>query len=96
MVILYPHCIAFYLHDIKHVLIKKWGNSAAVRIPAPLLADAGIEINQPVEVRAERGRIIIELARRRSVGLRGLVKRIRPDNLHDAVETGPPAGREVG
>jgi antitoxin MazE len=77
------------------VLIKKWGNSAAVRIPAPVLADAGIEIDQPVEVREERGRIIIEPARRGNVALRDLVKGITPDNLHGVVETGPAAGREV-
>jgi len=35
--------------------VKKWGNSAAVRIPAAVLADAGIELDQPVEVREERG-----------------------------------------
>ena len=77
------------------VHVKKWGNSAAVRIPAAVLADAGIVVDQPVEVREEHGRIIIEPARRGSFTLRDLVKRIRPDNLHDSVETGPPRGREI-
>jgi antitoxin MazE len=75
--------------------VKKWGNSAAVRIPAAVLADAGIELDQAVEVREERGRIVIEPTRPASIALRDLVKRIRPENLHEAVETGPPLGREV-
>jgi len=77
------------------VLVKKWGNSAAVRIPATVLADAGIELDQPVEVREERGRIVIEPSRGKSFTLRKLVNAIRPSNLHEPIETGPPVGRET-
>ncbi len=75
--------------------IKKWGNSAAVRIPATVLAEAKIELDQPVDVREDRGRIVIEPLRRKTFAIRALVKEIRADNLHDVIDTGPPAGREV-
>jgi antitoxin MazE len=42
------------------VLVKKWGNSAAVRLPASIVAAARINLDQPVDVREEVGRIIIE------------------------------------
>ena len=77
------------------VLVKKWGNSAAVRIPASLLADAGIGIDQPVEIRHERGRIVIEPSHGKSFAISDLVKAIRGNNLHEPIETGPPLGREV-
>ena len=77
------------------VLVKKWGNSAAVRIPAAVLAEAGLEIDEPVEVRQERGRIIIEPARTLRFELKDLLDAIRPDNLHDPIDTGAPVGREV-
>jgi len=77
------------------VLVKKWGNSAAVRIPAGVLAEAGLAIDQPVEVRQERGRIIIEPARTLRFELKDLLDAIRPENLHEPIETGPPVGREV-
>jgi antitoxin MazE len=77
------------------VLVKKWGNSAAVRIPAAVLAEAGLQIDQPVEVRQEHGRIIIEPARTLRFDLDDLLDAIRPDNLHAPIETGPPVGREV-
>ena len=77
------------------VLVKMWGNSAAIRIPAAVLADANIELDQPVEVREEGGCIIIKPLRRKSLTIRELVKRIRPDNLHEAIDTGAPIGREV-
>jgi len=77
------------------VLVKKWGNSAAVRIPANVLAEAGFEIDQRVEVRQDRGRIIIEPVRTMHFELEDLLDGIRADNLHDPVDTGPPVGREV-
>jgi len=77
------------------VLVKKWGNSAAVRIPATVLANAGLALDQPVDVREENGRIVIEAARRKKFRIGDLVKSIRPSNMHDAVDAGLPLGREV-
>lgn len=42
------------------VQIKKWGNSAAVPIPAPIMAAAALHIDQEVDVRKVDGRIIID------------------------------------
>ena len=76
-------------------LVRKWGNSAAVRIPARLLADAGLDLDQPIEIREDRGRIIIERVREKEISLDDLLKRIRPENLHDPLDTGTPVGREI-
>ncbi|TMH36389.1 MAG: AbrB/MazE/SpoVT family DNA-binding domain-containing protein [Betaproteobacteria bacterium] len=76
-------------------MVKKWGNSAAIRIPAAVLADANLRVDQPVEIREERGRIVIEPLRRKTFEIRELVKGIRRDNLHEPVDTGAPVGREV-
>ena len=43
--------------------VKKWGNSAAIRLPAALLEAADLLRDQPVDIREERGRIIIEPVR---------------------------------
>lgn len=37
--------------------LMKWGNSAAVRIPAAVFKAAGFSLGQTVEVRAENGRV---------------------------------------
>ena len=42
------------------VQVKKWGNSASVRIPASIMAAAALQIDQEVDVREEEGRIIID------------------------------------
>lgn len=40
--------------------IKKFGNSAGVLLPKPLLADAGVAAGDAVEMSVEAGRIVIE------------------------------------
>ena len=77
------------------VVVKKWGNSASVRIPAPVMAAARLSLDQPVEVREEEGRIIIEPIREHAYDLAALVEGITDENRHDAVDFGPAKGREV-
>ncbi|HVA62599.1 MAG TPA: AbrB/MazE/SpoVT family DNA-binding domain-containing protein [Terriglobales bacterium] len=75
--------------------VRKWGNSAAVRIPAAVMAATRMELDAEVEVRAEGGRIVIEPARRKRYKLSDLLRGIRPENLHREVETGRAVGHEV-
>lgn len=77
------------------VTVKKWGNSAAVRIPAASMAATRLDVDAAVEVREERGRIIIEPVRNRTYDLRELVNGITAENRHDVVEFGAPLGREA-
>jgi antitoxin MazE len=76
------------------VIVKKWGNSASIRIPATVLKAARIELNDPVDVREEQGRIVVEPLRPSSYDLADLLDRITPDNLHEEVDFGRPVGRE--
>lgn len=75
--------------------IRKSGNGAVVRLPAPVLAAAGIAVDDPVEVRAERGRLVIERAGTQAVTLESLLEGITSENLHGETDRGPPVGREV-
>ena len=43
--------------------IKRWGNSAAVRLPKKLLHRAQLDIDSEVTMQAEENRIIIEAVR---------------------------------
>jgi antitoxin MazE len=75
------------------VLVKKWGNSASVRIPAAVMAASRLTLDQPVDVREEAGRIIIEPIRENE--LEALVARITPDNVHGEVSFGSAVGQEA-
>ncbi|MEP7353109.1 MAG: AbrB/MazE/SpoVT family DNA-binding domain-containing protein [Acidobacteriota bacterium] len=75
--------------------VKKWGNSAAIRIPASVMKAMHLELDEPVEVREETGRIVIEPVRQKTYELGDLVKAITPKNLHQPSDFGLPEGKEV-
>ncbi len=76
-------------------IVKKWGNSAAVRIPASVLAAAKLDLDHPVDVREEGGRVIIEPILPKRYTLDELLSGITPDNIHEEIPSGPPRGREI-
>ena len=78
-----------------YVQVKKWGNSASVRIPASVLAAAHLRIDQAVDVREEGGRIIIEPVREPVFDLDDMLDRMTPETFHEEIEFGPPVGQEV-
>lgn len=77
------------------VQVKKWGNSASVRIPASVMAAATLRIDQAVDVREEGGRIIIEPVSAPSFDLDQLLACMTPDTFPDVVDFGPEVGGEA-
>ena len=75
--------------------VKKWGNSASVRIPAAVMQAAHLDLDEPVDVREESGRIVIEPIRRKEYDLAELVKGITSRNLHDEIAFSGPVGKEI-
>jgi antitoxin MazE len=75
--------------------VKKWGNSAAVRIPSAVMQTVRLQLDEVVEVREEEGRIVIEPLRQKTFLLDDLLKGITSKNLHQAVDFGRPEGKEV-
>jgi len=75
--------------------VKKWGNSAAVRIPAAIMEAACLELDAVVDVREEAGRVVIEPVRRKTYALRDLIGGITAKNRHEAVDFGPAVGKEA-
>lgn len=89
---MFLHCI----DGLKmRVLIKKWGNSASVRIPAALMQAARLEPDMAVDIREEEGRLILTPAREPAYDLATLLEGITPDNRHDGVDSGEPQGLEA-
>lgn len=77
------------------VIVKKWGNSASVRIPAAIMQAAKLSLDTPVDVREENGRIIIEPDQTLEISLDDLLEGITGENCHDPIETGGPLGQEA-
>ena len=75
--------------------VKKWGNSAAVRIPASVMAAASLGVDQDVDIREEGGRILIEPIRTGPYDLEALLDGMRPETFPEDIDFGPPQGREI-
>lgn len=74
------------------VEIQKWGNSAAVRVPAQALRDACVHIGQSLELRVEAGRLVLEPA---AESLDDLLARMTPENMHPLVLEEAAVGNET-
>lgn len=84
-----------------HITVKKWGNSASVRIPAAMMQALNIQPESVVDIRQEQGRIIIEpvlqqeKVRIRKYSLDDLLSQITDENQHHEVDFGKPMGKEI-
>ncbi|HWK62597.1 MAG TPA: AbrB/MazE/SpoVT family DNA-binding domain-containing protein [Eoetvoesiella sp.] len=76
-------------------VIKKWGNSASVRIPAVVLEAARLQVDVAVDVREEDGRIIIEAVSPEKYNLDALIAGITSTNLHEETDFGHAVGNEA-
>ena len=75
--------------------VRKWGNSASVRIPMAILAESNLRVDDPITIRAEGGKIVIEPVRLRRYSIEELVAGITDDNRHGEIDFGAPVGKEV-
>ena len=76
-------------------VIRKWGNSPALRLPAAAMREASFSVEQKVNIRATRGRIVIEPSVRIEYDLDELVSGITAKNTHGDVSFGAPVGKET-
>lgn len=77
------------------VTVRKWGNSASVRIPVAIMDAVALQVDAVVDVRAEDGRIVIEPLPEAGYELDALLAGITPSNLHGEADSGPAVGKEM-
>ncbi|MBA2469932.1 MAG: AbrB/MazE/SpoVT family DNA-binding domain-containing protein [Chloroflexia bacterium] len=77
------------------VMVKKWGNSASIRIPSSVMQAAHLEIDQEVDIREEGGVVIVAPVRRVTYDLDELIAGITEDNKHEFIAFGEPVGKEI-
>jgi antitoxin MazE len=75
--------------------IQKWGNSLGLRIPKSFAADVHVGEGSIVDLSVANGSLVVRPLRNRTHVLSDLLKRITRRNLHGAVATGEPTGREA-
>jgi len=75
--------------------IQRWGNSLAVRIPGPLAKQLKVHAGTAVELRVERGALVLRPQGRPKYRLKDLLRNCKPSQLHGEIDFGPDVGREV-
>ena len=76
-------------------VIRKWGNSPALRLPSAALKEAGYALEQKVELVVSRGRIVIQPSEHVTYSLDKLLAGITTDNSHGEFSFGKPVGKEA-
>lgn len=77
------------------VTVRKWGNSASVRIPAAIMQAARLTLDAPVDIREEDGRVVIAPIRDPDYDLDHLLAGITNENIHGEADFGALTGREA-
>jgi len=80
----------FKVNTSMQAVIRKWGNSPALRLPSAVLKEAGYEIAQKLELHVTRGRIVIQPSEKLEYDLDVLVMGMNAKNKHDEASFGAP------
>jgi antitoxin MazE len=73
--------------DQMQTKIKKWGNSAVVRLPATMLARLNLKVGSTVELTADDAGVhIVPTAAKPVFRLEDLLAGITADNRHDCID----------
>jgi antitoxin MazE len=77
--------------------ITKWGNSQGLRVSKELLAAAGIEVGEPLDVSVSDGKLVVVAARRvrGAIDLCELLQGIPADYRAGESDWGPAVGGEA-
>lgn len=77
------------------VQIKEWGNSQGIRLAKEVLQDAGIELNETLDVFVSNGTITLSKAFRHKTLEERVANYDGKLNLDGEYDWGEPVGREV-
>jgi antitoxin MazE len=76
------------------VIVQKWGNSLAVRLPKVYAKEIHINPGSLLTINREDNKLILEPKQEKDK-LKALLAKVTPENIHEEVETGPRMGNEA-
>ena len=89
------YLLSRYVDNHVKTTVKKWGNSAAVRIPSAVMEAADMRVEDVVDISEEKGRIIVKRVQSKNYDLDDLLNGITTQNLHEPVDFGSSQGKEI-
>lgn len=76
-------------------VIRKWGNSPALRLTTAVLKEAELQLDERVDLVVSKGQVIIRAIDKVEYDLETLVGGINAKNTHGEVSFGSPVGKEA-
>lgn len=77
------------------VSLKKWGNSASVRIPSFIIESLNLKLEDTLDIKEEDGRIVIQPIKNNEFRLDDLLQGVTQENIHEREDFGKPVGKEL-
>jgi antitoxin MazE len=75
-------------------VVQKWGHSLALRIPKTMAEHIKVKAGVSVDIR-EDGETLFIRPSKTKLTLKELLAKVKPENLHEEIETGQAVGKEV-
>lgn len=77
------------------ITIQKWGNSQGIRLPKYLLEAIRWQVNDPIEVKVEDDKIIIQKTVKRRKNIKELFADFDGQYTPTEMDWGEPKGKEI-
>lgn len=77
------------------ITIQKWGNSQGIRLPKYLLEAIRWQVNDPIEVKVEDDKIIIQKTVKRRKNIKELFADFDGQYTPTEMDWGKPKGKEI-
>jgi antitoxin MazE len=74
-------------------VVKKWGNSLGIRIPNLIVREFSLKDGSFVDINDTGDEIVIKPIQKNT--LMAMLDKINEKNLHEAIETVGPVGKEI-
>ncbi|RPI18271.1 MAG: AbrB/MazE/SpoVT family DNA-binding domain-containing protein [Ignavibacteriae bacterium] len=78
-----------------NAIIRKWGNSLAIRIPKSIAEEIQIDEGSEVNLKLIENKLVISSKKKKKYNLKDLVSKITKENRHGEISVGPRVGREL-
>ena len=92
--------LRYYMVFFMETVIRKFGNSKGAILPAPLLKELNLDLDDKIDARVENGRIVIERLDKHEYSLDELLAQCPQEKMKLSVEdqswlNDSPVGKEI-
>lgn len=80
------------------IVISRWGNSSAIRLPKSVMEELGLKDGETIEMTVEHGKAVLAPTKPGKITLDWIIsemQRLGPENEPETVDWGPDVGTEI-